>query len=157
MRYSFLESPTTEHIQQILTLYKMEGWWISSKDDVALVKQIVAGSHCFLIVEDEGRLKGMGRAISDGVSDAYIQDVAVDKDCRGRGIGQEIILRLVNRLNQDGVNWVGLIAERGSHPFYERQGFSIMPDSTPMVRIQGGGEQDRAPDDRTTEPQKNRR
>ena len=55
-----------------------------------------------------------------------------------RGIGKEIILRLVNRLNQDGVNWVGLIAERGSHPFYERQGFSIMPDSTPMVKIQSG-------------------
>jgi len=141
MRYSFLESPTTEHIQQVLTLYKIEGWWIESNDDVALVKRIIAGSHCFLIVEDEGRMKGMGRAISDGVSDAYIQDVAVDKECRGKGIGKEIILRLVNRLNQDGVNWVGLIAERGSHPFYERQGFSVMPDSTPMVRIQSDREQ----------------
>ena len=141
MQYSFLESPTTEHIHQILALYKMEGWWIESNDDVDLVKQIIAGSHCFMIVEDEGRVKGMGRAISDGVSDAYIQDVAVDKAFRGRGIGKEIILRLVNRLNQDGVNWVGLIAERGSHPFYERMGFSVMPDSTPMLRIQSDSEQ----------------
>lgn len=135
MRYSFLESPTAEHIHQILALYKMEGWWIESKDDVDLVKRIVSGSHCFLIVEDGGRLKGMGRAISDHVSDAYIQDVAVEESCRGKGIGREIIRRLVNRLNQDGVNWIGLIAERGSHPFYERLGFEIMPDSTPMVRI----------------------
>jgi spermidine synthase len=135
MQYSFLESPTAEHIHQILALYKMEGWWIESNDDVDLVKRIIAGSHCFMVVEDKGRVKGMGRAISDGVSDAYIQDVAVDKAFRGRGIGKEIILRLVNQLNQDGVNWIGLIAERGSHPFYERMGFSVMPDSTPMVRI----------------------
>ena len=135
MQYSFLESPTAEHIHQIIALYKMEGWWIESNDDVDLVKQIIAGSHCFMIVEDEGRVKGMGRAISDGVSDAYLQDVAVDKAFRGRGIGKEIILRLVNQLNHDGVNWIGLIAERESHPFYERMGFRVMPDSTPMLRI----------------------
>ena len=135
MRYSFLESPTAEHTHQILSLYKFEGWWIESRDDEELVKQIVAGSHIFLIVEEEGRIVGMGRAISDGVSDAYIQDVAVVESCRGKGIGKEIIHRLVNRLNRDGVNWVGLIAERGSHPFYERLGFDIMPDSTPMVKI----------------------
>ena len=88
-----------------------------------------------MIVEDGERIVGMGRAISDGVSDAYIQDVAVDKNHRGKGIGTEITSRLLNRLNSDGVNWVGLIAERGSHLFYERLGFAVMPDATPMVRI----------------------
>ncbi len=135
MQYSFLDSPTVEHIQQILSLYQFEGWWVESRDDVDLVKRIVAGSHCFLIVEDGERVTGMGRAISDGVSDAYIQDVAVDAAFRGRGIGREIIQRLLDRLNHDEVNWVGLIAERGSHPFYERLGFNVMPDATPMVKI----------------------
>lgn len=137
MQYTFLTSPTTDRIHQILSLYKHEGWWVESSDDVDLVKRIVAGSHCFLIVEDGKRLVGMGRAISDGTSDAYIQDVAVDVNSRGRGIGTEIIKRLQKRLNRDGVNWIGLIAERGSHPFYERLGFNIMPDSTPMVKIGG--------------------
>jgi spermidine synthase len=135
MRYSFLNSPSGGQIRQILALYKSEGWWVVSRDDEGLVKRIVAGSHCFLVVEEDERLVGMGRAISDGVSDGYIQDVAVEADCRGRGVGREIITRLVNRLNRDGVNWVGLVAERGSHPFYERLGFKVMPDSTPMVRI----------------------
>jgi len=136
MQYSFLENPTAEHIHQILALYKFEGWWVESRDDVDLVERIIAGSHCFLIVEEGKRLVGMGRAISDRVSDAYIQDVAVDAAYRGRGIGREIVRRLLERLNKDGVNWVGLIAERGSHPFYERLGFGIMQDATPMVRIQ---------------------
>ena len=135
MQYTFFTSPTADHIHQILSLYKLEGWWVESSDDVGLVKRIVAGSHCFLIVEDGDRVVGMGRAISDGTSDAYIQDVAVDVNSRGRGIGTEIIKRLQKRLYRDGVNWIGLIAERGSHPFYERLGFGIMPDSTPMVKI----------------------
>ena len=135
MRYSFLINPKPEHIRQILSIYKGEGWWVASRDDDDLVKRIVAGSHCFLVVEEGERVVGMGRAISDGVSDAYIQDVAVDAGYRGRGIGREIVRCLLDRLNRDGVNWVGLIAERGSHPFYEHLGFDVMPDATPMVRI----------------------
>ena len=141
MQYSFLTTPTIENIHQILSLYKLEGWWVASHDDVDLVKRIVAGSHCFMIVENKKGIVGMGRAISDGVSDAYIQDVVVSADCRGRGIGTAIIRRLLERLNRDSVNWVGLIAERGSHPFYERLGFGIMPDSMPMVKI--GGHQEK--------------
>lgn len=137
MQYSFLTNPTTDQIHRIMSLYKQEGWWIESSDDVDLVKRIVAGSHCFVIVEDANLTVGMGRAISDGTSDAYIQDVAVDVNFRGKGIGTEIIKRLLKRLHQEGVNWVGLIAERGSHPFYERLGFGTMPDATPMVKIGG--------------------
>lgn len=137
MRFTFLDSPTPDQIRQILSIYIAEEWWVASRDDADLVKRIVAGSHCFLVVEDGKRVVGMGRAISDGVSDAYIQDVAVDANVRDRGIGSEIIRRLLSRLNRDGVNWVGLIAERGSHPFYQRLGFKVMPDATPMNRISG--------------------
>jgi len=135
LTYSFLSRPTVENIEQILTLYKAESWWITSSDDTGLARQIVSGSHCFLVVKEGKKVVGMGRAISDGVSDAYIQDVAVEASLRGRGIGSKIIRKLLERLNHDGVNWVGLIAERGSHEFYRQLGFDIMPDSTPMVKI----------------------
>jgi len=135
MRFSFLTDPSSVEIEQVLSLYKLEGWWISSGDDAELVRRIVAGSHCFLAAKEGQTIVGMGRAISDGVSDAYIQDVAVSKPFRGRGTGTEIIQRLLERLDEDGVNWVGLIAERGSHPFYERIGFAVMPEATPMVKI----------------------
>ena len=69
--------------------------------------------------------------MSRGLGDVYKRQVY-----RGRGIGRKIVRQLLERLTKDGVNWVGLIAERGSHPFYERLGFGIMQDATPMVRIQ---------------------
>ncbi|MBW1891396.1 MAG: hypothetical protein JRI93_12950 [Deltaproteobacteria bacterium] len=45
MQYSFLTTPTIENIHQILSLYKLEGWWVASHDDADLVKRIVAGSQ----------------------------------------------------------------------------------------------------------------
>ena len=112
----------------------MEGWWSSEFDAPDLVADIVAGSHCFLLVSQGDQIVGMGRAFSDGVSDAYIQDVTVKQEYRGQGIGTMIVQKLVERLNADGLAWVGLIAEKNSHKFYERLGFVRMPNSVPMLK-----------------------
>ena len=55
----------------------------------------------------------MGRAISDGISDAYIQDLTVRHDCRNRGIGKMILKALLERLHADGIAWIGLICRTG--------------------------------------------
>jgi len=75
----------------------------------------------------------MGRAISDGVSDAYIQDLTVRNDCRNKGIGKMILQTLLDRLHADGIVWIGLIAEPGSRNLYRRAGFREMPEATPML------------------------
>lgn len=132
-RFEFLKRPTAAQTEGILALYRNEGWWGDGPDDPDLVRRLVAGSHCFLLVADEGAVIAMGRAISDGASDAYIQDVAVRPEWRGRGVGADIVRRLVDRLRRDGLSWIGLIAERGSDPFYRRLGFSAMDNALPML------------------------
>ena len=112
----------------------MEGWWTDAPDDPDLVARIIAGSHCFMIVTSGSEIVGMGRAISDGASDAYIQDVTVNKTYRSRGIGTRVIEKLVERLHQDGLGWIGLIAEKNSYQFYEQLGFKKMPNSVPMLK-----------------------
>ncbi len=77
----------------------------------------------------------MGRAISDGASDAYIQDVMVDKSFQGRKIGSSIIRKLVEQLQTDGLKWIGLIAENDSQRFYENLGFKQMKNATPMLNL----------------------
>lgn len=131
--YRFLAEPTIAETDRIQDLYRAEGWW-EAQDDRApdLVHRIVRGSHCFLVAEAGERIVGMGRAISDGVSDGYVQDVTVDADYRRKGVGSGIVRRICDRLREDGLSWIGLVAERGSHPFYERLGFRVMPSSLPM-------------------------
>ncbi len=115
-------------------LYRLAGWWTDEADNPSLVAGIVAGSHCFLVARKAKTIIAMGRAISDQVSDAYIQDVTVDPAFRRQGIGSRMVAALVTRLEADGIGWVGLIAERKTHPFYRPLGFSPMADSVPMLK-----------------------
>jgi aralkylamine N-acetyltransferase len=133
-KFSFLVDPTPEELRQIVDLYRSAGWW-KVEEDYLLAAGIVAGSHCFLVVRRENRIVGMGRAFSDRASDAYIQDVTVEKELRRQGLGSRIIQELVIRLEADGLKWIGLIAESGSQKFYENLGFAAMTGATPMLRI----------------------
>jgi len=133
LTYQFLTSPTQQQIQDIIVLYRGAAWWSEEKDDEGLVGRIVKGSHCFLAVLDHTRIIGMGRAISDRANDAYLQDVTVHLDYQRRGVGSRLVNCLIERLRLDGIQWIGLVAGRGSHPFYHPLGFSVMPGSTPML------------------------
>ncbi|MBF0120335.1 MAG: GNAT family N-acetyltransferase [Desulfobacterales bacterium] len=133
--FDILTNPSSKQIEQIIKLYKIAGWWDSSNDDPKLVKNIVAGSHFFVAALKDKNIIGMGRAISDRVSDAYIQDVTVEKSYREQGIGTSIIKFLIENLRSDGLKWIGLIAERNSYRFYERFGFKIMENATPMINL----------------------
>jgi aralkylamine N-acetyltransferase len=135
--FDFLDIPGDDDIGRMIRLYREAGWWGEGPDDPALVKRLVAGSHCVAVARREGRIVGMGRAISDRASDAWIQDVTVDATLRHRGIGSEIVRRLVARLDADGMGWIGLVAENGSHPMYEPLGFVAMKNARPMLRIKG--------------------
>lgn len=132
----FVQEPNEEQIRQIMELYRAQGWWLPSDDGrEQLISRLIAGSHCFVIATDQKNIVGMGRAISDGVSDAYIQDVTVRLDRRKQGIGKLILRTLMDRLHVDGIAWIGLIAEPGSHALYHHAGFREMPASIPMLMI----------------------
>lgn len=131
-----LSDPTSDQIRQIAALYHAQGWFTDAEMNLPdLIPKIVAGSHCFMIAAAENKIVGMGRTISDRVSDAYIQDVAVKAEYRGRGIGSEIIRALLRYLHADGIHWVGLIAEPGSSEFYRHLEFEKMAGATPMLNI----------------------
>ena len=129
LRYEIVTAWPTE---DVVALYESAGWWresVAGRDGVA---PMIAGSFAFLVVIEGDRAIGMGRAISDAASDAYIQDVVVLPEHRGRGIGAEVIKRLTRHCTDRGLVWIGLVAEPGTTAFYERLGFRAMKDFVPM-------------------------
>lgn len=120
---------------QVLELYRLAGWWEMDMDDrhEKKVAAIISQTWRFVIAKQDEKIIGMGRAISDGISDAYIQDVTVHPDWRGKGIGKAIIHTLVQGLKQDGLGWIGLISEPGYERFYENLGFAQMQGYTPFL------------------------
>jgi aralkylamine N-acetyltransferase len=63
---------------EIANLYRAGGWWKEEYDPDELPR-LIQGSFLFAVAVDKktGRAIGMGRVISDGVSDGYIQDLVV--------------------------------------------------------------------------------
>lgn len=119
--------PDAQLAEAIVALYQAGGWWEESPHARAIVPGVVTGSFCFMIAREAGgRVVGMARAISDGVSDAYIQDVVVLKECRGRGVGRELVRRVRDYCAERQLEWIGLVAEPGTTPFYEELGFEVL-------------------------------
>ncbi len=133
VEFEFLIEPEGKQLLRIGELYRDAGWWRDAPEEMDKIRAVVAGSHCFLVAVHETEIVGMGRAISDGVSDAYIQDVTVYKSWRGRGIAGRIVRELVARLRRNDMSWIGLVAERGTHDLYKKLGFKEMPQSVPLL------------------------
>jgi GNAT superfamily N-acetyltransferase len=117
----------------IISLYKAGGWWRESYGK-STIKSIIAGSFAFAVAvdKDTGKAIGMGRIISDGVSDAYIQDFVVLPKYRRQGIGKQLLNFLLEYCLKKGILWIGLIAEPGQEKFYLPLGFKPMQNHTPM-------------------------
>ena len=124
--------------QEIIKLYEAAGWWDGSKP--SSVKKIILGSFAFAIAADEktGKAIGMGRVMSDGVSDAYIQDIIVLPEYRRRNVGKNLVAALRNYCLAKKISWIALIAEPGTGQFYRGLNFQAMEGHTPM-RYTGTG------------------
>jgi aralkylamine N-acetyltransferase len=130
----FQESPMTAEIEyevvqtapveEIVNLYQAGGWWQESPEARSVIPPMISGSFCFMVARvPNDRIVGMGRVISDGFSDAYIQDVVVLTSFRHLGIGGELVRRLTRYCVDRNISWIGLVAEPGTGPFYERLGY----------------------------------
>ncbi len=119
---------------EIADLYRAGGWW-KEEYRVEEIRHLIRGSFAFAVVVDEGtgRAIGMGRVLSDGVSDAYIQDLVVLPEFRKAGVGASLVTALVKRCHEKGLTWIALIAEPDSEEFYRPLGFARMEGHIPMI------------------------
>ncbi len=131
-----------DYLFQVQQIYRQQGWWSEKLDTIENLIKIISGSHCFVVAAAEsGDVLGMGRAISDRISDAYIQDVAVKSGARGQKIGHFIVKAISDRLERDGMTWIGLIAESGTHHFYRNLGFAEIPGALSMLKQRSTSEE----------------
>ena len=134
MRDVEFEAVTSAPIEEIVNLYMAADWWQESDEARAVIPAMIRGSLCFMVARSlDGSIIGMARVISDGHSDAYIQDVVVLKDYRGKGIGSELVRRLTRFCVERKIRWIGLVAEPGTQGMYEELGFGSLAGYQPML------------------------
>ena len=91
--------------------------------DAEVHRKTFIASASVVFVYDDQKLIGFGRAISDGMIQTAIYDVAVTPAWQGQGIGKQIIEKIVASL--PGCNFI-LYASPGKEPFYEKLKFRRM-------------------------------
>ncbi|WP_422286247.1 GNAT family N-acetyltransferase [Methanothrix sp.] len=126
--------------EDIVELYRAGGWWREYMDS-SRINDLIQGSFLFAVAVEKrsGKAVGMGRVISDGVSDGYIQDLVVLPGWRSEGVGRMILDRLLEECRSRGIAWVSLIAEPGKEAFYDSFGFRRMEGHVPMHLDWEGG------------------
>jgi predicted N-acetyltransferase YhbS len=90
----------------------------------AELRLVFENSRYRAFTTEAGALVGAGRVLSDGCDCAYLCDVAVLPSHQGRGLGKEIVARLM-RLSASHRKII-LYAVPGKEPFYEAFGFRRM-------------------------------
>ena len=94
------------------------------KKDPNELKVVFSASLYVYFVYDEDRLVGAGRALADGKDCSYICDVAVAPDYQGRGIGKDIMTKLLE--SSKNHKKILLYSVPGKEEFYAKFGFKHM-------------------------------
>jgi len=85
------------------------------------VQHLVRSSQRVVGLYHDGRQVGFCRALSDEESIAYLADVYVVPDHRGRGLGEELVREMVDNGPYAALRW--LLQTRDAHGLYRRFGF----------------------------------
>ena len=112
-------------------LFETTGWNSYYGVTVDDLEKVLASSWRTVSAYEHGVMIGFGRLLSDGVMHAMIFDLIVHPDHQRKGIGSEILRRLVTTCESAGIHDIQLFSAEGKAPFYLRHGFSLRPGSAP--------------------------
>ena len=123
MTYKILANLTENQICDLLELYKSEFWsYKRTLEDV--VKMLAASDIIVGLVDENERLIGFTRVLTDFVYRATIYDVIVKPTHRKMGLGAKLIDIVINHPKLYSVEQIALYCLPEMIPFYERWGFS---------------------------------
>ena len=104
---------------EVLRLYRSVQWSAARKPERLM--RALRRSHSVVTAWVRGSLVGLGNALSDGNLVVYYPHMLVLPEFQGRGIGRELMKRLMKRYR--GFHQHILIAEATAVSFYRKCGF----------------------------------
>lgn len=107
-----------------------EAYWVPGRDR-ATIERLVRESARVIGAYRGDEQVGFARVMSDGTSVAWLGDVFVLSEHRGKGLGEELVREAVEHPEQRDVQWY--LSTRDAHALYAKFGFEPASDRT-MVR-----------------------
>lgn len=113
--------------QSLLSLYQSVGW-TNYTDHPDMLLRACAGSLLVLGAYDGAQLIGLLRAVGDGASILYIQDILVLPACRRQGVGRALLAETLARFHEVYQVVLTTDAEPRTIAFYQSLGFTGYQD-----------------------------
>ena len=112
------QSNTHIHAKSIADLRQAVGW---NRMETCYLDPLTSFYH--IAAFDDEQLVGYIDSVSNGVTDAYIQDLMVHPAYQGRGIGTELMNRMIAVLKEKRIYMISVVYEENLKSFYARFGF----------------------------------
>ena len=134
MDYEADDVSTRLDLDVIWAFLSTEAYWHRWRTRADVEEQVRKAWRVVGVYEKvSGDQVGFARAISDGVSDAYLADVFVLPAHRGRGLGKLIVSTMIDEGPGANFRWVLFTAD--AHELYRRYGFGAA-DARALVRME---------------------
>ena len=104
--------------------------WLSAQYADRLVK-VMKTAGTVISAWQDNRLVGLIEVLDDGELTAYVHYLLVHPQFQHRGIAAHM-LEVVKKIYQDYLYLILLSEKTDTIPFYEKHGFTVIDDSTPM-------------------------
>jgi GNAT superfamily N-acetyltransferase len=127
--------PTLPEAEAFFRLFETTGWNKGYQLTAKELRNALQNSWAACSAYADGELVGFGRVVSDGIMHAMIYEMIVLPEYQGKGIGAEILARLVNACREAGIKDVQLFCARGKRGFYEKYGFTARPGDAPGMSL----------------------
>ena len=130
MEFRIVDGSDKMSIEDIARLLKMTYW--ADKRSMETIEKSVSNSSCYgIYADDQEKLIGFARVISDFATSYYLCDVIIDSEYRNRGLGTALVSHIVT--SPEYVKLRGFLITRDAHDLYKKFGFEVV-DGRVMVR-----------------------
>jgi GNAT superfamily N-acetyltransferase len=130
--YEFDDDPDRVDVDVVWSFMSTQAYWGRWRTRADLESQLSASWRIVGAYDrDTGRMVGFARAVSDGVALAYLADLFVVDDMRGKGLGKGLVAAIIDDGPGAGFRW--MLHTSDAHGLYEQFGFG-KPDSTYLER-----------------------
>lgn len=122
------EKIDTEYVHNFLTT----SYW-SSGISLETIKKAIANSMCFGVYNNNKQI-GFARMITDRATFAYLADVFIDEEYRGKGLSKLLMKSILSHADLQGLRRI-MLATRDAHSLYAQFGFTPLTNAERFMHI----------------------